>query len=228
MKSFLIFAGVLGVAATMAMAAPTCTTGSYASYEALTAGCTIDNLLFSNFHDIESASGTAVALTAASITVSPDFFALDEGLQFSAPWAVGDLSSLDSNLQFTVQTVNSSTTLEDISLSYNGAPAGTGTSGVTETYCVGSTAGTAHCPTPLQTIAVSGNNSGPITQFYASTTALSVVKDISLTGGTDGSSSISLVDNNYSQTGAVPEPMSFVLLGSGLLAVGLLRKRNRS
>ncbi len=226
MKPFLIFAGVL-VAATSAMAAPVCVAGTYASYELLTTGCMINNLLFSNFQDLESASGSAVALTAAAISVTPDSFSLDEGLQFSAPWAVGSQSSLDSNLQFTVQTVNGLNTLDDISLSFNGAPVGSGTSGVAETYCVGSAAGVGHCSTPIQTISVSGGNSGPITQFYSTTNALSVAKDISVTSGTGGSASISLVDNNYSQTGVVPEPISFVLLGSGLLAIGLLRKRTR-
>ena len=136
MSRLLMFAGILAAVANAAMAAPICTAGTYASYEALTTGCVIHNLLFSNFTDLESAGGSAVALTASSITVSIDPFPLDEGLQFSAPWSVGAASSLDSILQFTVQTVNGSNTLDDLNLSFNGVPVGTGTSGVTETYCV--------------------------------------------------------------------------------------------
>ncbi len=39
---------------------PACVTGSYASYEALTGGCVIDNLLFSNFSDLESSTSAGI------------------------------------------------------------------------------------------------------------------------------------------------------------------------
>jgi hypothetical protein len=236
MTRFLIFAGALITVATTAMAAPipACVVGTYASYEALTNGCVINNLLFSNFTDQESATGTAIALSATGITVTPDTFSLDEGLGFSAAWSVATPGSLDSVLRFTVQTLNGANTLNDIDLSFNGAVTGNGTSGVTETYCVGSTLGTAHCPSAIQTIAVSnppGGNSGPIVQTFGATNSLSVAKDISVNSGTavggqKSTASITVVDNNYSQT-VVPEPMSFVLLGGGLLGIGLLRKRTR-
>ena len=57
--------------------------------------------------------------------------------------------------------------------------------------------------------------------FFAPVTSVSVSKDINVTSGTNGTASISQVINTFSS----PEPLSFVLLGSGLLGLGLLRKR---
>jgi hypothetical protein len=239
MKPLLTFLGALLMVSSSALATPTCTNGTLYSYELLntTGGCEINNLLFDNFSDQESAAGSSVALTASEITVTPDSVFLDEGLQFSASWNVSTPSSLDSAISFTVQTVNGAATLDDISLSATETQTGNGNAGVIESYCVGSLKGAGnHCPSALQTIAVSdppANNNGPVTQTYGLTNELSVTKDIDVAAGANtvngapSTASISVVSNNYSQIGSVPEPISFVLVGAGLLGVGLMRKRSR-
>lgn len=239
MKPLLVMAGALLVVSSSAFATPIppCVQGSLASYEALdaTGGCEINNLLFDNFSDMES-SADASQLNASEITVTPDATLLDEGLSFNASWFVSSPAAIDSAISFTVQTVNGADTLDDISLSATETYVGNGNAGVIETYCVGSLAGAGnHCPSTLQTIAVSdppANNNGVVTQTYGLTNELSVTKDIDVSAGypSDGQpsiASISVVNNNYSQIGSVPEPISFVLVGVGLLGVGLMRRRSR-
>lgn len=239
MKPLLVLVGTLFAMSATALATPipTCVQNTLASYEALdaTGGCEINNLLFDNFSDMESSAG-ANQLNAGQITVTPDFTLLDEGLQFTASWSVASPAAMDSAISFTVQTVNGADTLDDISLSATEVSTGNGLSGVIETYCVGSLKGAGnHCPSTLDTISVSdppGQNNGPVTQTYGLTNELSVTKDIDVSSGfayngQPSTASISVVDNNYSQIGAVPEPISFVLVGAGLLGVGLMRRRSR-
>jgi hypothetical protein len=59
----------------------------------------------------------------------------------------------------------------------------------------------------------------------ANVTDISVVKDIQYIGDT-AQGTISIVDQTFSQS-QVPEPASLLLLSSGLVAFGLLRRRQR-
>jgi hypothetical protein len=54
--------------------------------------------------------------------------------------------------------------------------------------------------------------------------SIDVVKDIGLNYTTSSAATISIVDQNFSQTD-VPEPASLTLFGSALLALGLLVSR---
>jgi hypothetical protein len=52
---------------------------------------------------------------------------------------------------------------------------------------------------------------------------ISVSKDINVTSGTYGTASISQVINTFDYD--VPEPLSLLLCGTGLFALGFLRRR---
>jgi hypothetical protein len=229
MKTLLIFAAMI-LAATSAMASGACTQESLNNYLVPGFSCSIDNLMFSNFGYSGAGSPVGNAIPAGGIDVTPLTTALDVGLQFNPGMSVGTQPGgasafQDSLITFTVSTVNGAATLEDLGLFFQGSFTGTGTSSVTENYCLGGSL--LGCP---------GANAGQLkvtnpppvfndATSFAGVTSISVSKDINVTSGTAGTANTSMVVNTFSQFSQVPEPMSMVMLGAGLMGIGLLRKR---
>jgi hypothetical protein len=231
---------ILSACATLLAAVPAvaglCADGvSLTTYTTSGYSCTIGGVTFSNFE--YTASGTN-PIAASSVTVDslgpagsgasfPSLiFPSDVGLQFSAPWnATSNNVTSDAAIEFEV-TIPGATSIEDAGLDQVSGITGTGAAGVVETGCNGP------FNPPLQpcntTWGLLTNNTNQATgTIFAPTGSVIVGKDISVTAGSNGTASLSVVQDVFSTV--VPEPRGLpALLGFVLVAGLALRKKLQS
>ena len=224
-KVFVVLAAILiSVWMVSASTIPPCPSNvGYDVYVGLgSSGCVLDDKLFSNFTYSGSGSGGAVPLPASGVTVTAFNTPLFPGFQFQAPWSVGPGQTLDSLLQYDVKVLSGGHAITDIHASMGGfghVPDGIVfvAENISGTFTgnlllYDTVAGTVSS----QTILVDPSTMGPI----------HVIKDISVNGN-NGFASVSQVINRFSE-GGVPEPLTLLLMGSGLLGLGALRWRKKS
>jgi hypothetical protein len=206
-----------------------CTSGTLAVYIGLTEGCTIGDKLFSNFSYVGTGNGGAVPITAGGIGIVPITTALNPGFLFSAGWSVSSGQEQDSHIGYAVTVGNGGFAITDVSATMSGF----GTSGdglLTLAENIDSCPGHFNCNVGdlflhyNQTASVTGqtvNITGTMGPIY-------VVKNLTVSGGSTGFASLSGVTQQFSEGGVVPEPLTLLLMGSGLLGLGALRLRKKS
>jgi hypothetical protein len=225
MKLSVLLVIVLAAFVSAAPAAPLCIAGgTMASYEALgSGGCVIGDKLFSDFKYGSTVQGAGVAVLDTQVFLTPvvtDIYNPGPGIIFSsANWvlsASGVDSLVDSSILFTVTVLSGEKNMEDGTLTLSSfTPSGTGLADLTETIS----------PSSIQLQVDSG---GPLVShaYFPSTNTVSVAKDLFLfvPAGEPGSGSIQVnsFEEDFSEA---PEPMSMVLIGSGLLGLGFWRRR---
>jgi len=221
---------------TTASAAPLCLTGSLASYEALSGGCSVGSVTYSGFN---FGSAGSVVLTANQIQVQVVSNGSGDGLSFSGPFTVGAGSSLDALISFMISA--SALTGQTLTMQ-NPVVTGGGLAMAVESACQGTFSG-GSCSGATQSLDVSATSSGSNTSasitFPSGTTTASITKNIILEGGSAGTSSgasiQSITDINSSNGaggpggGPVPEPDTLVMmLGGALVAAALVMRRSRA
>lgn len=193
--------------------------------------CGIDDKTFSNWDYHGTGNPPGFGLPAGSIDVEPITTPGNPGFLFSAGWFVSTSSGVlaqDSLIEYTVNVNPGGALITDLSLSIGGVGfGGTGSIFVDEDVCIG-----ARFPScaggQVEHLAVFSSADGTKlfdSISFAGVSEVDVEKDIELNAGTAGNARLSLVTQNYSE-GAVPEPSSILLFGSGALAfAGVLRRK---
>jgi hypothetical protein len=216
----------VGVGSTQADAVP-CTPGLASAYEALgAAGCQIGDKTFSefNFTSTEVLDSQIIITPGANILTVGD---LGFRLSINGLAALGPNDSTDLLLQYHVAVDDPNFLISDAHLAFTGGATGPGgLAVVNETLCPPGSPCLNDIPTVFDSpVATQVSDS----TFFNGVAELDISKDMLVqASGVGDFSSISGVDQTFTQTEAtpVPEPATLLLLGSGLAGAGIFgRKR---
>ena len=230
MKRILIVLLALTALGSMATASTLCAVGQTiayykANYASSDTACSVGDKLFYGFTYTPTDSGGAVAPDGTQVFVTPDPANVNEpGLVFSSSmWSVSGNAidgaiAVDASIGFSVATVGNIPLIVDASLDFtghNGATGG-GQAFIGETVLEGGNS---------VGLEVDSTN-GPYLSIanFSAVSTLSVTKNLQvrIARGTTGTASITSFREGFSE---MPEPVSCVLFGSGLLGLGILRRR---
>ena len=224
MKRFCLLVGLLGALGTAAMANPVlCASGAtldtYISGNSTFANaCQIGDKLFWGFAISQPTGSYGPAASGIAVTTSPGDGVTNVGIVFnSASWVADPGFPIDQTITYNVATLSGASIIEDATLTITGTLTTAGDTGkVIETL----TPGVAGSP-------ITATLPFPVSQhinFLDNMQSTFQVKDEIIVSTANTAAHISIVENDFSE--AVPEPAVAILLGSGLVLIGLVRRRS--
>ena len=218
---------LIGLITSALSANPLCVNdGSYAFYESnyntLANACQIGDKLFWGFAHTDN-SGNGPLNTQIQVQPLPFDGLTNIGISFnSGGWIADPGFPIDFLLSYHVVTLSGAPIIDDATLSITGTlsgGAGAASATITETL------NPAEPGTPL--VATLPSPVSSHVDFPASMQSTFLVTDHIQLSATTGSSHVSVIENDFSESVQIPEPVATGLIGSGLLLFGLVRRRQR-
>jgi len=226
MKKVFAVAAALFLVAALGSAAPMCTTGPTLLTSSFS--CSIGGLTFSNFQVMAAAGNSAPEVDLVSADTASGMVNLQFNPNMSAPPSGGS-----QDIYFWYQVSGGVTGVQ--------STVGGSNASILEKVCSAAFSGTScNNGVTLASLAVFSAPPGPSSASanIASTNPLFVFKDINVSPNSPSAGGGILTEFTQSfstgaggaggagggQGGQVPEPVSFVLMGSGLVALSLVRK----
>jgi hypothetical protein len=239
-----ILGALLAITAGLSYGGP-CVAGTVADYQALGGtGCTITlgsrAVLFNDFSFIQNASGPTTGGSATQLNLTPIITANTAGFDITplVTFSAAATGVNDFELIFVASVVGGANAIIGLNDSITGSAGasnvGGGTAGtdtLLEDFCRGGSLPPGSCPsgqggTLVDFLSITGAGSNVTishTNSFQATNALSILKDVQLSGN-NGAVASSVTDIKNAVVLSTPEPSTSLLVATALLGLGFLRR----